>query len=109
MDNIVLIFFLLYNLLLLPLSYCCYKTYQYVKYLDKCIITLQDRANPQNSALSLIVGGKKEDCDEKWIKEILESIIVGINDNNEDKNYKELIIVYMQIIKICKINGRNKN
>jgi hypothetical protein len=39
----------------------------------------------------------------KWIKEILESIIDDIIDDiNEDKDYKELIIVYMQIIKTCK-------
>lgn len=36
-DNIILILFLLYNLLLLPLSYYCYKTHKYMKYIDKCM------------------------------------------------------------------------
>ena len=66
MNNIILIVFLLYNLLLLPLSYYCYKTYKYVKYLDKCIINVPS----------------KDDI------------------NNND--YKELVNLYMQVVKTCK-------
>jgi hypothetical protein len=50
------------------------------------------------------IGGGIRGGNSKWIKEILESIIDDINDNDNyaDKDYKELIIVYMQIIKTCK-------
>lgn len=121
MINIVLIVFLLYNLLFLLLSYYCYKTYKYVKYLDKCIKALHyqpfQSSLIMNSKSEGYGDGKSEGCGDgksegcggnecdgyesnrKWIKEILESII---DDINEDKDYKELIIIYMQIIKTCK-------
>jgi len=155
MDNIILILFLLYNLLLLPLSYCCYKMYRHITYTVPPSTTMPSTTPP----LTVPTPNSIPIDNKEWIKKLLKSIIDCVNCGscvngsgggngsgcgngggncgncgscvngggngsgcgngggscdscgncggcgNEDyidtNEYRELIIVYMQVIKTC--------
>jgi hypothetical protein len=92
MNNIILIVFLLYNLLLLPLSYYCYK---YVKYLDRCITNISNGncVNVSSVNESSVNGSSVNgNCVNGS----------GVNGNVISNDYKELINLYIQVIRTCK-------
>lgn len=91
MNNIILIVFLLYNLLLLPLSYYCYK---YVKYLDKCITNISN-GNCINGNCVNGSSVNENSVNGSGVNEATNRSVIS-ND------YKELINLYIQVIRTCK-------
>jgi hypothetical protein len=112
MNNIILIVFLLYNLLLLPLSYYCYK---YVKYLDRCITNISNgncvnvsSVNESSVNGSSVNGncvngsGVNGNCVNG--SGVNGNCVngSGVNGNVISNDYKELINLYIQVIRTCK-------
>jgi hypothetical protein len=102
MNNIILIVFLLYNLLLLPLSYYCYK---YVKYLDRCITNISNGNCVNVSSVNeSSVNGSSVNGNCVNGSGVNGNCVngSGVNGNVISNDYKELINLYIQVIRTCK-------